>query len=236
MATFEITEGAPGQGKSLYTAKRTEEILRRNLKWHSRGNLKRPVYSNMKFSDDFEKKWEGFIFYWTDLDELVKLRNVDIIWDEIATELDSRNWINLSVETKRFLSQYRKRGIDIYANTQDFSMIDVRARLMISRVQSLKKIVGSRDISTTKPNPKFLWGLIICREVLNFRETDPDKKKYALIPSFFLIEKRLVAIYDTTQDIPAGKPARLKHTEVFCEFHDSGDPLHQCNFRQVRHS
>lgn len=236
MATFEITEGAPGQGKSLYTAKKTEEILHRNKKWFKITGIKRRIGSNLKFSAEFESRAEGYLFYWTDPDELTKMRDVDIIWDEIATELDARNWINLSVELKRFLSQYRKRGLDIYANTQDFSMIDARARLMISKVQSLTKIVGSRDISTTKPNPKFLWGVIMCRGVTNFKETDPEKKKYEFIPSFFLIEKHLVSLYDTTQDIPAGKPARLKHTEVFCEYHDSADPLHTCNFRQVRHS
>lgn len=236
MATFEITEGPPGQGKSLYTAKKAWELCERNSRWFARGNPKRAVWSNMKFSEEFEKAWDGFIFYWTDTNDLVKLRNVDIVWDEIATELDSRNWINLSVEMKRFLSQYRKRGVDIYANTQDFSMIDQRARLMISRVCTLKKLVGSRDISTTKPNPKFLWGLIMSREVLNFRETDPEKKKYALVPTFFFIEKRLVAIYDTTQDIPLGKPPLLKHHVVYCEKHKDHGGDGSCNFCQQRHS
>lgn len=236
MATFEITEGAPGQGKSLYTAKKTEELCRRNKKWASLGNPIREIWSNMKFSADFEEKHKPFIRYWTDTAELVKLRDADIIWDEIATELDSRNWVNLSIEMKRFLSQYRKRGIDIYANTQDFSMIDARARLMISHVMTLKKLAGSRDISTTKPNPKYLWGLIMKRDVLNFRETDPEKKKYGIVPSFFFIEKHLVAIYDTTQDIPLGAPPKLKHTVQFCEYHGDNDPEHRCSFKQVRHS
>jgi len=230
MATFEITEGAPGQGKSLYTAKRAEELCRRNIKWHERGNVKREIWSNIKFSEEFEKRNKGYIFYWTDVHQLTKLRDVDVIWDEIATELDARNWVNLSTEVKRFLSQYRKRGIDIYANTQDFSMIDARARLMISRVQTLKKIIGSRDISTTKPNPKFLWGLIMCREVLNFRVTDPEKKKYGLIPSFFFIEKRIVSIYDTTQDIKETQKPPLHHEVLYCEKHGNG-----CDFRKVNH-
>lgn len=236
MATFEIIEGAPGQGKSLYTAKKTWELCIRNDKWFRRGHQKREIWSNMKFSPEFEKTWSEYIRYWTNTDQLVKLRNVDIVWDEIATELDSRNWVNLSVEMKRFLSQYRKRGCDIFANTQDFSMIDARARLMISRVYTLKKLVGSRDISTTKPNPKYLWGVIMMREALNFRETDPDKKKYALVPSFFFIEKRLVSIYDTGQDIPLGEPPRLKHHVVYCEhFNEPGHSV-KCNFCQIRHS
>jgi len=119
MATFEITEGAPGQGKSLYTARTARRLLDRNLKWEAQGNIRRILWSNLKFSEDFEKEYEGYISYWSDSSQLVKLRDCDIIWDEIATELDARNWPNLSIEMKRFLSQYRKRGIDIYGNTQD---------------------------------------------------------------------------------------------------------------------
>jgi len=235
MATFEITEGAPGQGKSLYTARLTKRILKRNKKWFEQTGVIRPIYSNLKFSEDFEKEGEGYIFYWSDSAELVKLFDCDIIWDEIATELDSRNFADLSIEMKRFLSQYRKRGIDIYANTQDFSMIDKRARLMISAVRTLNKIVGSRDISTTKPNPKYIWGLVIIRNVQNYREDDPEKKKYDLIPTIMFIEKSLVALYDTRQDIPVGKPAPLQHKELHCEFY--GIKGHKCeNHTYIKHN
>lgn len=217
MATFEIIEGAPGQGKSLYTARIMRWLVKRNKKWYEKGNPLRPVYSNMKFSVEFENAWPEQIKYWTDSAQLCKLHDCDIIWDEIATELDSRNFANLTTELKRFLSQYRKRGIDIYANTQDFSMIDARARLMISNVKTLSKIIGSRDISTTKPSPKYIWGLVMVREVENFRETAPEKKKYGLLPSFFLIEKDLVSLYDTRQDIAVGEPPPLHHEERKCE-------------------
>jgi len=233
MATFEITEGAPGQGKSLYTAALTERILRRNRRWELRGNPRRKVWSNLKFSEAFEAKWSGYIEYWTDANTLVNLRDCDIVWDEIATELDSRNWVNLSVEMKRFLSQYRKRGIDIYANTQDFSMIDQRARLMISRVRTLNKLLGSSDISTTKPPPKYIWGVVIIRDVENFRETSPDKKKYGFIPSLMFITRELVSIYDTRQDIKLGDPMPLKHKVVYCEHYH--DPQHPCKFCKTIH-
>jgi len=240
MATFEITEGAPGQGKSLYTAKTAENLIIRNIKWENRGNPRRLVYSNLKFSEDFENKYEGMIAYWTNASELVKLRDCDIIWDEIATELDSRNWVNLSDEMKRFLSQYRKRGIDIYANTQDFSMIDQRARLMISHVRTLNKIIGSSDISTTKPPPKHIWGIILIRDVVNYRETAPEKKKYGILPSFLWISRELVEIYDTRQDIKIGEPPRLKHQIRYCEHFGEIDEetgkLHDCQFHKVFHS
>lgn len=240
MATFEITEGAPGQGKSLYTARLARKILSRNVKWHRAGNPQRKLWSNLKFSEEFELEFYGYIEYWTDSSMLVKLRDCDIIWDEIATELDARNWTNLSIEMKRFLSQYRKRGIDIYGNTQDFSMIDARARLMISNVRTLTKIIGSRDISTTKPNPKYIWGLCLIRDVINFKETEPDKKKFELIPSFLFIEKKLVDTYDTRQDIALGKPPPLRHEVRYCEHFGEIDPitgkLHDCQFHKVFHN
>jgi len=234
MAKFEVVEGMPGQGKSLYTAMMTERLLQRNARWEKRSGIKRQIASNIKFADDFEREWDGWIVYWTDAETLTKLRDVDIVWDEIATELDSRNWVNLSVEMKRFLSQYRKRGVDIYANTQDFSMIDQRARIMITSVRTLSKIIGSSDISTTKPAPKYIWGLIMIREVLNYKETDPEKKRYAFIPSFFPITRRLTALYDTRQDIALGAAPRLKHSVVYCEYY--GTEGHDCQYHKVVHS
>jgi len=236
MATFEITEGPPGQGKSLYTARTSLRLLLRNQAWERKGNPRRILWSNLKFSEDFEREFDGFIRYWTDSSQLVKLRDCDIIWDEIATELDARNWPNLSIEMKRFLSQYRKRGIDIYANTQDFSMIDQRARLMISNVRTLTKIVGSRDISTTKPPPKRIWGPVLIRDVVNFRETDPEKKKYELVPSFMWISRDLVAIYDTRQDIALGKPPPLRHEVRYCSNHKDVDGDGSCDFCKVFHA
>lgn len=246
MATFEITEGAPGNGKSLYTARTAKRLFQRNLKWYLKGNPIRYIWSNLKFSEEFEKfasveilendtkKIECFIKYWSDSSTLVKLHDCDIIWDEIATELDSRNWINLSIEMKRFLSQYRKRGIDIFGNTQDFSMVDQRARLMISNVRTLTKIMGSRDISTTKPAPKYIWGLVLIRDVVNFREVDPEKKKYEILPSFMLIERELVNIYDTRQDIALGKPPPLRHEVRVCELHHKHGG--NCDYEKVFHS
>jgi hypothetical protein len=229
MATFEICEGAPGQGKSLYTARLTRRILKRNIKWYEKTGIRREIWSNLRFSEDFEEQAKGYLHYWADSAVLVKLSDCDIIWDEIATELDSRNFAELSVEMKRFLSQYRKRGIDIYANTQDFSMIDKRARLMISAVRTLSKLFGSRDISTTKPAPKYIWGLVMIRNVQNYREDDPEKKIYDFIPSFMIIEKDLISLYDTRQDIPLGKPAPLKHKVLTCENEN-------CSFCKVVHS
>lgn len=227
MATFEIIEGPPGQGKSLYTARIAKQILHRNAKWAMKTGVIRKLVSNIKFSEEFENEWKEFIEYWVHPEELVKLRDCDVIWDEIATELDARNYMNLSDELKRFLSQYRKRGVDIYANTQDFSMIDARARLMVTRVATLLKVIGSRDPSPTKPPVKYIWGLVFVRDVKNFKVADPEKKQYGLIPGMFLIDRIDVEIYDTRQDISAGAlpPKKLRKQVEFFEGDEETDPF-----------
>lgn len=219
MATFEIIEGSPGQGKSLYTARKTRELVSRNVKWFEKSSKLRFIYSNLKFSDEFlEKatvtiheevkgKWVHtkvcLIRYWHSVDEISRLLDCDIIWDEIATEMDSRSFATLSDSVKRFLSQYDKRGVEIYANTQDYSMIDLRARMFVTKVISLNKIIGSPRPSPTKPPVKKVWGIILIRELAEWRATDPSKRVYAIIPSFFLIERQDVEIYDTRQTIEA---------------------------------
>jgi len=234
MATFEIIEGRPGQGKSLYTARMARKLLDRNKKWYDKTGILRPIVSNVKFSTKFEDEAQNFISYWTNIEQVTKIHDVDLLWDEIATELDSRNYQNLSEEVKRFLSQYRKRGVDIYANTQDFSMVDMRARLMVTRVATLNKIIGSPDPSPTRPPIKRIWGLIMIREVGEILTDDPHNKKYLGIPSFFFIDKEDVEIYDTRQDIPLSPPLPYRHLVRQCEYHD--DPGHICDFTKVIHS
>jgi len=219
MATFEIIEGAPGQGKSLYTAKLVKKLIARNRKWYEKSGIVRKVFSNIHFSTDFYEDNKLFIEYWRSPIELTQINDADIIWDEIATELDSRNFATLPDELKIFLSQYRKRGVDIYANTQNFSMVDARARLMVTRVASLSKIIGSADPSPTKPPIKHIWGLIAVRDVENFKEANPDKKIYGYVPSFFFIDKEDVDLYDTRQQIQAGAlPVKKLRREIqICE-------------------
>lgn len=219
MAVFEIIEGQPGNGKSLYTARVVRKLVNRNRKWFDKSGVIRPIYSNLKFAEEFEEfatitvptETNGeytydkvpLIRYWNNVDEVSKLRDCDLIWDEIATEMDARTFATLSDEVKRFLSQYDKRGVEIYANTQDYSLVDLRARMFVTRVATMSKIIGSQRPSPTKPPIKRIWGLILVRDLAEWKATDPSKKSYELLPGFFLIDRDDVAIYDTRQTIEA---------------------------------
>jgi len=216
MAIFEIIEGKPGQGKSLYTARKAKALLERNKAYFEKTKIVRKIASNIKFSEKFEKECGQFLVYWSSTQEIVNFRDIDLLWDEIATELDSRNYANLSEDLKRFLSQYRKRGVDIYANTQDFSMIDQRARLMVTRVATLYKLIGSSDPSPTKPPIKYIWGIVLVIDLSNWKADDPHKKKYSPFISFFFVDREDVNLYDTRQDIPQSPPLPIqkKYREI----------------------
>lgn len=220
MATFEIIEGQPGQGKSLYTARIVRKLVLRNKKLFEKYGIVRYIFSNLIFSPEFEEfatitrrteqddsSWLTekipLVKYWLTVDEVSKLYDCDLIWDEIATELDARSFTSLSDEVKRFLSQYDKRGVEIYANTQDYSIVDLRARMFVTRVATMSKILGSRRPSATKPPITKVWGLVLVRDLAEWKASDPSKKVYEYIPSFFLIDKEDVQIYDTRQTITA---------------------------------
>jgi len=120
--------GLPGSGKSLRLAKIAVDLLERNRRYYKKSGVLRTLCSNIKFAPHIEEKYRGFIEYWTDPYQLTRKRDVDLIWDEIATYLDSTQWQNVPLELKRWLQQHRKYGIDIYGTTQDFPMIDISMR------------------------------------------------------------------------------------------------------------
>jgi len=223
-----VFTGLPGAGKSYKMAQTVIDVLYRNKKWYEKSGILRPIYSNLKLSPSVEEEFKGFINYWSEPAELVTLRDVDVFWDEIATHLDSTQWQNMSLEIKRWLQQHRKFGIEIYGTTQDFAMIDKSMRRLTSDLLYLTKLFGSRDKSSTKPPVKYIWGLIL---VQHFDPTtyDEEKKKSTGFPSFMLLNRSAIDIYDTTQEIKQGKYPPLNHIERECIYPG-------CQFHKVTHA
>lgn len=221
-----IATGIPGSGKSLWTADTFLWLLRRNIRWHKKSGIIRKVFSNLKLSADLEKEYAGFFEYWDDPSILVKIYDADIVWDEVATHLDSTQWANLPLEIKRFMQQHRKRGIDIFGNTQDFAMIDISMRRLVSDVIILKKVFGSRDPSPTRPPVKYIWGLVISKSVDPATFEKPEKRFSGW--GWFLIRKKLVQAFDTRQEIKMGVYPPLKHVDRVCV-------RPECDFKKTIH-
>jgi hypothetical protein len=230
---IELIVGLPGQGKSLVAAKTVLELLERNEKWNKKTEkdfapsekrpywLPRRIASNMPFSPSLEEKWPDRFKYWTTLDELVKLENVDVIFDEVANQFDARNWQLLADDVKRWLRHHDKDGIEVYANTQHYEAVDVQFRRLVNRLYVVRKLIGSPRPAATKPIPKRIWGVCYLRQhdpKTYAHESDTgDVVKSAIgIPSPFFIHKKYVDAYDTTYKIEGDKIVRTRHIIKKC--------------------
>lgn len=225
MAYWELVIGSPGNGKSLYMARTVRWLVERNKRNLLKYGIFRKVRPNSKFAKHFEDsciiehdgKTYNFLEYWETMHDVMQMRDCDIVWDEIATEMDARESQTLPREVKRFISQYRKRGLEIYSNTQDFSYVDKRARGFVTHLYMLTKIIGSPDPSPTKPPIKRIWGLIAKSKATDdsIRADSPENIKFHPIPSFFTINREDCEMYDTLDDIPASPPLpRLRQSTV----------------------
>lgn len=219
-----IFSGLPGAGKSLKLAMTAIDTLYRNRKLHEKKGLaKRPLLSNIKFSKEVEEEFglddKGYIKYWADPAELVQMRDCDVVWDEIATHLDSTQWANMSLELKRWLQQHRKYGVEIYGTTQDFAQIDKSMRRLTSDLLLLTKVFGSPDPSPTRPSVTRAWGIVLIR-TLDPQKYDEEKSKfeaYGMLPKVMLISTKWVNVFNTRQEILMGKYPPMRHIERSCE-------------------
>lgn len=232
-----IYNGLPGSGKSTKLASIALDLLEQNkrlfLKMASYGKPRRLVVSNMKFSKEIEKKYgygthESYIEYWDNLTDLIEYRHVDVIIDEVATYLDSTQWKEVPLSVKRWLQQHRHFGLDIFGSTQDFKTIDISMRRLVKKAWWVRKVIGSRDISTTLPDVKNPWGLVWLNEIpWEDFTNDAQDYKLSLFPEWLFITKKRTSCFDTTQDILGSEYPALIHKVKYCK---------TCGFEKVSHT
>jgi len=227
--------GIESSGKSRYMMMILSKIVRRNAKWYKKTGIERPILVNFPLAADFVKWIQSHdgvsVLYWENIDDLIQHENCDIFIDELGNYFDSRNWENLSLNSRKWLTQGAKRGIEIYGACQDFAQVDKAFRRLVNHLIHVKKLVGSRRPSATTPPVRVIWGvcLIVELDPAVYKE-DKDKfaMKSALSLRFFTIQRRYCEAYDTTAKIKISAPPKLKHIARECE------DL-KCGFHRVQH-
>jgi len=224
-----IFTGLPGSGKSAKLARTAIDILYRNRKWYEKTGVKRVLWTNLKLAPEVEQEFGWQIKYWTDLRQLTPLRDADVLIDEVATYFDARLWETLSLEMRRWLAQHRKFGIEIYGTSQDFAQVDKAFRRLTSNLLYLRKLIGTRDVSPTRPAPKWIFVISLVME-LDPTTYDEQKSKFASegLPSFLVITKDDVKIFDTRAEVALSNALPLKHIDRVCE-------LPNCSFHKTQH-
>jgi len=237
-----VFTGLPGSGKSLKLADTLVSVLYRNrkhfdkeMRLYDAGKRedipsRRLLWTNLKFAPKVEEEFADYIRYWTDLRQLTPLKDVDVAIDEIATYFDARLWETLSLEMRRWLAQHRKFGVDIYGTAQDFAQTDKAFRRLTSNLFLLRKMIGSSDLSPTRPPPKYIWGFVVVRE-LDPTTYDEQKSKFAvhgILPSWMWITRKATEIFDTRAEVKLSSALPLKHIEKECE-------MSNCTYHKVIH-
>lgn len=225
-----IYTGIESSGKSLKLAMDARRILKRNAKFIKMGLPPRPIYTNMLFSQEFLAKAEELgvpIVLWHNLEDIIYKEEGDVFIDEILKYFDARNWADLTLDAKHWLTQGAKRGIHVYGSAQDMSQVEKSFRLLVNEVHVVSKVMGSRRPSKTFPKVKRIWGLCMSRQVSpSSFKGDNDTMETVGWPSFFLIQREDCVIFDTNAKIIPSElmPVKVREREIIY-YNIAGDEI-----------
>jgi len=217
-----IYAGLEDSGKSLKLAEVSGKIVERNADWLKVTGIPRPLVSNIEYEQwflNFARERGIPIYYWKDLEDLPRLKDCDVIIDEVGAYFDSRTFKDLPLEVRLWLAQASKLGVDIYGSAQDFAQVDLSFRRLTTELYQITKLIGSPRPTRTRPPVKRIWGICMMRE-LDPVGYDEAKKRFSsetFLPSFFTIKAEHCSIFDTTKRIAKSKPPPYKHVERHCE-------------------
>lgn len=224
-----LYEGNTGHGKTYMASMNTVKLLERNRSWFERKKTPtcRLLATNMKLSKKIEDEYKNQIVYWSELEQLIGLRECDVIFDDMASYLDAQRWVDTPMSVKRWLRLHEHYGIDIYGNAQDFLTIDISVRRLCSSISRVAKVLGSKRPSATKPKIKFIWGILMIREIdiLKYK-SETQEKPFLGFPKIEFIRRKYCEIFDTKQDIMQSEWPPLQHIERKCL---------QCHETKIRH-
>lgn len=240
-----LTYARPGQGKSSDTARTIASLFREYARTEKKyPHLpRRELWCNLKLSEAIERRQlkrdpstgeivnpDGHLCYWDNPKQLRDLKDCDIVIDEVANYFPADGWANLPRWLRKTFAQHRHRGLRMFANTQDYMAVDINFRRMVTTAYNVKKLVSSRDISATQPPPSFIFAIVAKRrfDPAQIEQEGVNSGKLqdlSFIPSFFLITRTLVEMYDTRQDIPEYMPDTLEHEEKYC-YHEGCNKVH----------
>lgn len=212
-------------------AMKADDILRRNAKWKRKSGISRPIVSNIEFSKSFMERAEKMeipVHIWSNLDDLIRWRDADVFIDELGTYFDSRTWTDLSLDTRRWIAQGAKSGIEMYAAAQDFAQVDVAFRRLTTVVYQINKLTGSARPAATRPPVKRIWGICVKWELdpRSFKSTEAEMKLAWIMPGFFFIRRKWCELFDTTQFLKRSERPAFKHYTRACP---------DCGYEKVYH-
>ncbi len=129
--------------------------------------------------------------------------------------------------------------VRIYANTQKYEMVDINFRRQVDIAYWLIKLIGTRDIDATRPDPKFIFVLQMIQvfDPMDM-ENESDARNLAELrigwPQFAYYTKRDVQVFDTTAEVPPWVANKMTEVRYQCvEGDNCADPKHRAIIKHV---
>lgn len=212
--------GLEGAGKSLLLARHSMRLLHRNAHWYDKVGIKRPIVSNIAYSQwflDLADKMGVEVRHWQNIEELTSMSECDLFIDELGTYFDSRLFADLPLNTRLWVAQAEKLGVDIYGGAQDFGQIDKAFRRLCKEVNEVRKVVGSRRPMRTAPPVRAIWGFGFIRQLdpSSFAGEQVEMKTRGF-PKPFMFSKRDTRVFDTSTRVALSAPVPLQHIVRNC--------------------
>lgn len=161
----------------------------------------RDCYVNWKinFTDYYLKKRKSFwyrlwnpvfrignVYYWETLEELYKLRNGEVFFDEAHMSIDARDFAKLPPKFKRKLTQSRKYGLNLHFISQHTGQIDIAVRRLANDCVEHKKFWRL-----------FYWKEYDGEQIEKIIESNPDRKPKSIGLGWYWFRKSFAKSYNT---------------------------------------
>lgn len=173
--------GARGSCKTLHQAKETRKILKYLKGLQAKYPALKPaiLMTNQKLVSSIEKDYEGYLYYWSDLDDLKlcprkncwrgkkkhRLHGAYVVFDDISNILPPDSWRDHPMWFRKMLFQGRHFGIHCLYNLQDPLAVDVNVRRCTDVAYKFTKIIANRDPDETRKPVKFIFGVYRRRRI-----------------------------------------------------------------------
>lgn len=147
-------------------------------------SIENGYYRDIYYPPENLRKFKSF-------NELLNQKNILVLLDEAQNSLSSEHWKKIPMEVKRYITQSRKKGVDIYATVQRPATLlnDVRANSAF--MWQVKKI----DL--------FIFQIYIKRKYFADLKEDslPDFENEKPAKTVWYIGSRWYKYYDTMQEV-----------------------------------
>jgi len=226
-----VCTGSPGSGKTTWMADRTAWLLEDNRKSEKRMGTgkRRRVVSNIHFAPSVEARYgvgdlyrddTHGISYWADPEQLVDLRDCDVLIDEMPTYFDSMQYALMPLSLKRWFQQHRKLGIAIYGTAQDFGQVDISIRRLTHNLRWAKKWdrLSTRDLAANMPAPRYPFGIISLYLVSPkyFTKDVSEYKFQSWLPELLFFNAKSTSLFNTREEILPGTYPPLRKIVRVC--------------------